>query len=298
MPRMDDQPVSVYVGLGSNLAPDRHLPLAVRALGQAFGALECSHAYRNPAVGFDGPEFVNLVVRFETGESLPAVVGRLVAIEAELGKDFTAARFASKAVDLDLLLFGRCVFANDRFAVPRATLADEPYHLRPLAELAPHETHPVDGGSFGNLWRACAAQAPPMRRVALASPPDRQRCELAIDDLRLDARLGVGEDERANPQAISVSARIRWPTLPLTCTDDEVAGTLSYSDLCRAWEALVADTRFRTLEYLAARCLDEAERMVARHVPRGRAAIRVTVRKVNPPNPRLAGGAAVVLEST
>ena len=74
--------IQAFIGVGSNVDATRHIPRALSALRETFGALQQSTAYRNPAVGFDGAPFVNLVVGIETGWRLPDVLGRLVGVEA------------------------------------------------------------------------------------------------------------------------------------------------------------------------------------------------------------------------
>ena len=50
----------VYVAAGSNVEPEKNLARALAELEQAFGPLAISPAYRNPAVGFAGADFINL----------------------------------------------------------------------------------------------------------------------------------------------------------------------------------------------------------------------------------------------
>lgn len=61
---------TVLLSLGSNLEPARHLGAALRELRAAFGELAVSPAYLTPAVGFDGPDFLNNAVSLETDLSL------------------------------------------------------------------------------------------------------------------------------------------------------------------------------------------------------------------------------------
>ena len=51
-----------YLSLGSNLDPERHLAAALVALRGRYGELVVSPTYRTTAVGFDGPDFLNLAV--------------------------------------------------------------------------------------------------------------------------------------------------------------------------------------------------------------------------------------------
>ena len=56
----------IYLGLGSNVEPEKYLQLGIRELGQRFAVLEMSNIYRSKAVGFDGADFLNLVLGFDS----------------------------------------------------------------------------------------------------------------------------------------------------------------------------------------------------------------------------------------
>ncbi|HEY7841845.1 MAG TPA: 2-amino-4-hydroxy-6-hydroxymethyldihydropteridine diphosphokinase, partial [Gammaproteobacteria bacterium] len=56
----------VFVGVGSNVDRERSVRTGVAELRNRFGSLELSPVYENPAVGFAGDSFYNLVAAFET----------------------------------------------------------------------------------------------------------------------------------------------------------------------------------------------------------------------------------------
>lgn len=168
--RVDGQ-VEAFVSLGSNVEPRRHLRQALAALEETCGPLSRSAIYQNPAVGFDGDDFLNLVVGFET-ELGPAELTRLLhGIEDATGRDRTGPRFGPRALDLDLLLFGDQHIKRDGVEVPRAEIARHAFVLRPLAELAGYRRCPNTGKPFATLWQEFAAaagdSAPTMRAVNL-----------------------------------------------------------------------------------------------------------------------------------
>jgi 2-amino-4-hydroxy-6-hydroxymethyldihydropteridine diphosphokinase len=70
----------VYVAASSNVEPIANLRRALDELSSTFSHLRVSPAYRNRAVGFEGDDFVNLVVEFAT-DPLAAVLERLHAVE-------------------------------------------------------------------------------------------------------------------------------------------------------------------------------------------------------------------------
>lgn len=142
----------VFVGVGSNVDRDHNIEAGIRALRDAFGALRLSTVWDNPAVGFAGDDFLNLVVAFDTGFDAHTVAARLHDIESAFGRlKSKDAGVVSRTLDLDLLLYGDLV--SDELRVPRPEILEYAFVLAPLAELAPAQRHPVDGRTYAELWR-------------------------------------------------------------------------------------------------------------------------------------------------
>ncbi|MES1942604.1 2-amino-4-hydroxy-6-hydroxymethyldihydropteridine pyrophosphokinase [Salinisphaera sp. PC39] len=158
--------VAAYVGIGSNIEPRRHIPHAVRLLRERFGDLRVSPVYECPAVGFEGADFLNLVVGFDTGADIPALLQALRCIESHCGR-VRGERTASRTMDLDLLLYGDRVTDGPDARLPRDDILRYAFVLRPLAEIAPDARHPTDGRSYAELWAAFGTEGQPLRRVAL-----------------------------------------------------------------------------------------------------------------------------------
>ena len=142
----------VYVAAGSNVEPIANLRRALDVLDRDFAPLRVSRAYRNAAVGFEGDDFVNLVVGFQTGLSVRAVLERLHEAEAACGRERAAAKWAPRSMDLDILLYGTVICDEPGLTLPRPDLLRRPYMLGPLAELAPDLVHPTARVPVRDLW--------------------------------------------------------------------------------------------------------------------------------------------------
>lgn len=139
-----------YISLGSNIDPAGNIRSALAMLGNEFGQLQVSTIYRNPAIGFEGDDFYNLVVGINTALPPEAVDRCLGLIETLHGRKRGAARFSPRTLDLDLLLYGDRV--SDELKLPRRDITRYAFVLGPLAELAPDLKHPVEGQTLKALW--------------------------------------------------------------------------------------------------------------------------------------------------
>jgi 2-amino-4-hydroxy-6-hydroxymethyldihydropteridine diphosphokinase len=141
--------------LGSNLG-DRagHLRAAVAALREQAGAtvFAASAIYATDPVGIAGaPVFFNAAIGLRTALSADELLTVCLAIEAAQGRRREpGAGWASRTLDIDLLLYGDLAITTPRLTLPHPRLAQRAFVLVPLAEIAPE---------FNLLGRTLAAWA-------------------------------------------------------------------------------------------------------------------------------------------
>jgi len=120
-----------FIGVGSNIGPEDNIREALRRLAQSTSLVSISTFYREPAIGHpEEPEFYNGVVAIDT--DLPPATLKwqvLRPIEAALGRQRGPDRYASRTIDLDLLLYGDSVTDPD--------IQTRPFIAIPLYEIAP-----------------------------------------------------------------------------------------------------------------------------------------------------------------
>jgi len=145
--------VQAFVAIGSNLDPAERMLQAARAIKQRFRDARFSRCYRNPAFGFQGPDFYNAVAGFTTTLPVDGLLPALREIEVQCGRARADPKWEPRKMDLDLLLYGDVVSAGPGYALPRRDLLRRVYMLGPLAELAPDRLYPPSGPTIGELWR-------------------------------------------------------------------------------------------------------------------------------------------------
>jgi 2-amino-4-hydroxy-6-hydroxymethyldihydropteridine diphosphokinase len=128
------------------------LRLGISELGKRFGVLEISGIYRNAAVGFDGDEFLNLVVGLDTDASPADIHASLEEIHVLARRQRHEARFAARTLDIDLLLYGDLILDEPPLQVPRSDILEYSFVLGPLAEIAPNLRHPETGRLITEHW--------------------------------------------------------------------------------------------------------------------------------------------------
>lgn len=162
--------VVVYVSAGSNVEAEKNLRLACSEFEGLFGSLCRSSVYRTKAIGFDGNDFLNMVVSFSTRLSLDSLMTELERIEILSGRIPEAPPFSPRTLDLDLLLYGEQVVDSPQISLPRADITKYAFVLGPMAELAPGLRHPRNGKTMRELWAAFDRGKQPIQRLT-DSPP-------------------------------------------------------------------------------------------------------------------------------
>ncbi|MGI9227846.1 MAG: 2-amino-4-hydroxy-6-hydroxymethyldihydropteridine diphosphokinase [Gammaproteobacteria bacterium] len=142
----------VYVSIGSNIEKEKNISSAVKALQAHYGPLDISNVYETKAVGFDGDDFHNLVVAFDTNESPLEISQKLKEIESNHGRTRGKEQFESRTLDLDQLLYGDLVMKMDSINVPHPDILRYNFVLKPLAELAGNALHPEEDQTIDELW--------------------------------------------------------------------------------------------------------------------------------------------------
>lgn len=127
-----------YIGMGSNIEPEKYTPLALESLRAYVDVLEVSPFYKNRAIGtaVGQADFINGVVKIQTNltaEQLKYDVLR--EIEFALGRRHLMPKNAPRTMDLDLILFGREKI--EELNVPEADLINRPFVYLPLLDISP-----------------------------------------------------------------------------------------------------------------------------------------------------------------
>lgn len=160
-------PSRVYIGIGSNLGDRRaNTRAAVDQISRLPGThvSRASSLYESEPHGDAEPWFVNSVIEIETDLSLDVLLDHLLTIERQMGRTRTpGTRWASRIIDLDILLSDDAVVDEPDLQVPHPEMHKRRFALMPLAEIAPTAIHP----QLGQTISALLAEVDDPKRVTL-----------------------------------------------------------------------------------------------------------------------------------
>lgn len=139
----------VYLSLGSNQGDrqariDEALRRLDKAVGRPYDAL--SSVIETPAWGFDGPPFLNCVVRYRTARRPETLLRICKRIERAMGRrgapEYGADGrriYRDRPIDIDILLYGDLSVDTPDLKIPHPLMREREFVMRPLAEIFPQK---------------------------------------------------------------------------------------------------------------------------------------------------------------
>ena len=144
--------MTCYVGVGSNIEPELHVLAALDRLLVRVEVTGSSTFYWTAPVGRPAQTpYVNGVWAVRSGLGPRPLKELLWELEAEQGRRRTEDRFASRTLDLDLLLHGDTVCRGEGLTLPDPDVRRRDYVAVPLLELAPELVLPDTGEPLGQV---------------------------------------------------------------------------------------------------------------------------------------------------
>ncbi len=141
----------IFLSLGSNSGDrERNLREAVRMLTGFTENTRVSSIYATaPLFVLDQPYFLNAVVCCFTSVGLRDLLTKTQDIERAMGRDMGLKRTKeARIIDIDILLYGASVNAEDDLSVPHPGIVERLFVLVPLLELDPDLTEPGSGKPY------------------------------------------------------------------------------------------------------------------------------------------------------
>jgi 2-amino-4-hydroxy-6-hydroxymethyldihydropteridine diphosphokinase len=144
--KKEHKPVEAFIALGSNIEPrGKYIQRALTLMGEhpQIEVVAVSSVYETKPEG--GPEqgqYLNAVAKISTTLGSMDLLNSLQAIERELGRKRNVF-WGPRTIDLDILLYGQEIIANDRLTVPHPLMHERRFVMEPLAQIAPDAYHPI-----------------------------------------------------------------------------------------------------------------------------------------------------------
>ncbi|MDE7259074.1 MAG: 2-amino-4-hydroxy-6-hydroxymethyldihydropteridine diphosphokinase [Lachnospiraceae bacterium] len=151
-----------YLSCGSNIGDRKaHLDGAVEALREdnMCRVIKCSDwIVTEPYGGVVQEDFLNGAIALDTLYTPDMLLNKLHEIEYAHDRE-RKIHWGPRTLDLDIVLYEDCVMHTEELTIPHADMHNRYFVLKPLAQIAPYERHPVLGSSIGQMYEALGNEA-------------------------------------------------------------------------------------------------------------------------------------------
>ena len=132
------KPILALIGIGSNIEPEDNLQRSLDRLSEQVSIRQLASIWQTPAVGSDGPDYLNSAVLIESFLSLDQLKTNLLSvIEHDLGRLRSDDKSADRTIDLDILIYDGICLDDDLWIQAHVAV--------PAAEIFPDCANPQSG---------------------------------------------------------------------------------------------------------------------------------------------------------
>ena len=93
-----------FLSIGSNIEATKNIEFAIKELALILSNMQISSTHQTKAVGFEGDDFLNLIVAGESVLNFDELNVKLKKIEDLSGRNRIAPKFSARTLDIDIVL--------------------------------------------------------------------------------------------------------------------------------------------------------------------------------------------------
>ena len=93
-----------FLSMGSNINAEANIIFAIEQINKILANTKYSSIHKTKAEGFEGDDFLNLVVAGESELSFDKLNEKLKDIENETGRKRDVPKFSARTLDIDIIL--------------------------------------------------------------------------------------------------------------------------------------------------------------------------------------------------
>jgi 2-amino-4-hydroxy-6-hydroxymethyldihydropteridine diphosphokinase len=136
---------NLVILLGSNIQPEIHILRAVELVSKLFPIVKKSSIWETEPIRNTGANFLNMALMIRTEQPIDEIHQKLRQIETSLGRVRTADKYASRTMDIDIIVDGTCVLDDKLWQFAFVAV--------PVEQLLPDLHHPDLGWTLHEISR-------------------------------------------------------------------------------------------------------------------------------------------------
>jgi 2-amino-4-hydroxy-6-hydroxymethyldihydropteridine diphosphokinase len=175
------------------------LQAAVDALFETIGDVrKISAVYSCPPLGFEGPEFLNCILRMESDLPNGKLISEVLRIEKRLGRERSKdAGYTSRTIDIDVIAVEDECIDTKKLQVPHPAMQDRRFVLQPMHDIAADWKHPKLVKTVGELLESCQDSSLLSKQSKWLRNPKKNLHLDQFKYLAIEGNIGAGKTSLA-----------------------------------------------------------------------------------------------------
>ena len=205
--------------------------------------------YQTPAMGFEGDDFLNCVIKIQTHLSSSETLKKILFIEMDLGRVRDESKgFVSRSIDIDILFYDDEVVESRNLAIPHPEIQNRGFVLQPLVDISPDLIHPKLNKSISDLLNETEDKSELIKQSKWLKNPILKYDISKFRYIAIEGNIGAGKTSLATQMASDFNAKLvlerfkENPFLPKFYKEpDRFAFPLEMSFLADRYQQLLDD---------------------------------------------------------
>ncbi|HLW31719.1 MAG TPA: 2-amino-4-hydroxy-6-hydroxymethyldihydropteridine diphosphokinase [Aequorivita sp.] len=202
---------NLYLSIGSNIG-DRfgHLQTAVNWLFEEVGSIvKISSVYETPAMGFEGDPFLNCAIWMRSDLKHSIIMDSILKIERTMGRKRNDSKiYASRPIDIDILLIDQLILETEKLTVPHPRIASRKFVLQPLYDIDSEVVHPVFNKDIAELLVETEDKSILHKQSKWLLNPMKEFNISKFNYIAIEGNIGAGKTSLASKIAQDFNAKL------------------------------------------------------------------------------------------
>lgn len=202
---------TIFLSLGSNQGNTYEaLNKAIQLLFERVGrVIKISPVYQSPAMGFEGPDFHNCVVKMQTSLSTKKLLEGTQAIENLLGrKKAEGDGYQSRSIDIDILLYDDIVKSTEQLTIPHKHMLERLFVLQPLVDICGDEVCSAFAKAYSQLLADSTDESVLTKQAKWLKKPQDSIDLGGYNYITIEGNIGAGKTSLATMISEEFNAKL------------------------------------------------------------------------------------------
>ena len=190
-----------HISIGSNIGDRlKNIQSSIDLIHSRISSiLSISSVYETESMGFEGDDFFNICLTFNSFKSPHQMMYELLEIEKLLGRIRNKEKkYSSRIIDIDILLVQDLIINSEELIIPHAEMCNRRFVLDPLIEIDPNLINPINKISFKEILNSLKPKQNIQKKDISLKNPAHSVSINNYNYIAIEGNIGSGKTSLSN----------------------------------------------------------------------------------------------------